>query len=243
MIRKIDHIGLAVGSIDERLPFWSEILGLDVVGRETVLGEQVQVAFLPVGESNLELLEATDSGSTIARFIEKRGEGIHHVNFEVDDLSELIRRLREKGVPLVGEAPRIGAGGHKVAFVHPRATGGVLVELCELTTNKQKALPNVVAPGAPVLLYLRDPQEKLWGMLRAMDPSGATVEGVDLSSFDDWVAQVERDDLGIGGPSVLFVPMARIEKILLDRPSGEIPALYERFEERTGFDVTEYFGD
>lgn len=242
MIRRIDHIGLAVNKIGEHLPFWCEILGLELQSSETVLGEKVRVAFLPVGESTLELLEATDESSTIARFIEKRGEGIHHVNFEVDNLNEMIERLREREIPLVGEAPRIGAGGHKVAFVHPRATGGVLVELCERVRDR-KSVPARVEPGAPVLLYLREPQEKLWGVLRELNASGVTVEGVDLASFDDWVAQVERNEPEIGAPSVLFVPMIRIEKILLDRASGEIPSLAERFEQRTGFDLDEYFSD
>ena len=242
MIRRIDHIGLAVRTIDDNLPFWCDILGLKLQGSETVLGERVRVAFLPVGESTLELLEATDESSTISSFIEKRGQGIHHVNFEVDNLAEMIDRLHKHEIPLVGEAPRIGAGGHKVAFVHPRATGGVLVELCE-QARRPKTVRTRVEPGAPVLLYLREPQEKIWGVLRELDSSGATVEGVDLASFDDWIAQVERDEPGIGAPSVLFIPMPRVEKILLDRASGEIPSLAERFERKTGFDLDEYFGE
>jgi hypothetical protein len=85
-----------------------------------------------------------------------------------------------------------------------------------------------------VLAYLREPTEKLWGVLRRLDPAGVTIEGVDLASFDDWVAQVERQEDAVVGPSILFVPMARVEKVLLDRPSGNLPSLAERFERRTG---------
>ena len=92
-------------------------------------------------------------------------------------------------------------------------------------------------PGTPVLLYLHNPTEKLWGVLRRLDATGVVIEGIDLSSFDDWVAQVEQQDERAAGPSVLFVPMGRLEKILLDRPSGSLPSMAQRFEQRTGMTV------
>ncbi|MDX1390348.1 MAG: hypothetical protein R3344_14250, partial [Acidobacteriota bacterium] len=97
-------------------------------------------------------------------------------------------------------------------------------------------------PGKPVLVYLREPQEKLWGVLRRLDAAGVMVEGIDLTSFDDWVAQVESGEDNIVGPSVLFIPMTRVEKVLLDRPSGELPSLAERFQRRTGRPVEQFLG-
>jgi methylmalonyl-CoA/ethylmalonyl-CoA epimerase len=131
MIRELDHLGVAVRSIDERLRFWREALGLEAERLEEVPSEKVRTAFLPVGDLHLELLEATSPDSPIERFLERRGEGIHHLCFRVENIDEAVRRLRAAGVPLVGEAPRPGAGGCRVAFLHPRGTGGVLVELSE----------------------------------------------------------------------------------------------------------------
>lgn len=229
MITRIDHIGIAVSTLERRLPFWAELLGLEVSGMETVDSEQVKVAMLPAGESRIELLEATAADSTVARFIERRGEGLHHLTFGVSDLDAMLERLRLRGVELLGGGARPGAGGASVAFIHPRSTGGVLVELVE--TGPAAA---TVDPGACVLLYLHDPTEKLWGVLRRLDATGVVLEGIDLSSFDDWVAQVEQRDERAAGPSVLFVPMGRLDKILLDRPSGSLPSMMQRFEQRTG---------
>jgi methylmalonyl-CoA epimerase len=131
MIEGLDHLGIAVRSIEERLAFWREALGLELERSEEVASEKVRTAFLPVGGLHLELLEATGEDSPIARFLERRGEGIHHVCFRVRDIDEAVRRLREAGAPLVGEAPRPGAGGCRVAFLHPKGTGGILVELSE----------------------------------------------------------------------------------------------------------------
>ena len=193
MIRKIDHVGIAVRGLEKRLEFWARALGLEVGGMETVASEKVKVAFLPVGESRLELLEPSDDTSAVARAIEKRGEGIHHLAFQVEDLPGLVRTLKEAGVTLVGEAPRPGAGGTSVAFVHPKAAGGVLVEL--VSGSGHPVERREIAPGVPVLLYLREPQEKLWGVLRRLDPSGVALEGIDLASFDDWVAPVSYTHL------------------------------------------------
>jgi hypothetical protein len=98
-----------------------------------------------------------------------------------------------------------------------------------------------LGPGSPVLAYLREPQEKLWGLLRSLDATGLVIEGIDVGSFDDWVAQAEREDEELLGPSILFVPMMRVEKILLDRPSGDLPSLAERFERRLGASVAVVF--
>jgi methylmalonyl-CoA epimerase len=126
----IDHLGIAVRSIDEALKFYREQLGLPVTLRETVQIEKVHVAMLPLGESRIELLEAAEPGSVIARFIEKRGEGLHHVAIKVPDLSATVGRLKAAGVRLLNE-PRAGAGGHRYVFVHPSSTGGVLLELIQ----------------------------------------------------------------------------------------------------------------
>lgn len=127
----IDHIGIAVKSIKESKPFWMDGLGLEFEGTETVQEQKVITAFLPVGESEVELLESTSPDGPVARHIEKRGEGIQHVAFRVEDLETALKELKEKGVPLIDEQPRIGAGGARIAFIHPKATHGVLVELCE----------------------------------------------------------------------------------------------------------------
>ena len=235
MITRIDHIGVAVDGLAKRLPFWSEVLGLSVEGVETVESEQVKVAFLPVERSRVELLEPTGEQSAIARHIAKRGEGLHHLTFEVDDLDEMLERMEKHGVQVVGDGARVGAGGHRVAFVHPRSTGGVLVELVEAAGDAAGAWDeDLIAPGASVLVYLRDPQEKIWGVLRRLDGSGVVVEGIDLSSFDDWLAQIERGEDSVVGPSVLYLPIVRLEKILLDRSTGDLPSLAERFERRIG---------
>jgi methylmalonyl-CoA epimerase len=241
MIRRIDHIGIAVDSLEKRLPFWAEALGLRVTGIETVDSEQVKVAFLPAGTSRLELLEPTSDLSPVARFIDKRGEGIHHLTFDVGDLDAALERLAGHGVSVLGNGARAGAGGTRVAFIHPKAAGGVLVELVERPAVKRPE-PQI-RPGCPVLLYLREPQEKLWGVLDRLDAAGVVLEGIDLASFDDWVAQIERGEESVVGPSQLFVPMMRVEKILLDRSSGHLPSLAERFERRTGRSVQDVVGE
>jgi methylmalonyl-CoA/ethylmalonyl-CoA epimerase len=240
MIRKIDHVAVAVPSLERALSFWSDALGLEVGGIETVESEQVKVAFLDVGGSRIELLEATAEASPVARFVNKRGGGLHHLTLAVSDLPRLLTELEERGVKILGDGIRTGAGGRRVAFLHPSAAGGVLLELIE-----RRDPPEVteIAPGAAVLLYLRDPQEKLWGLLRRLDGHGVVLEGLDLGSFDTWLGQVERGEADVIGPSVLFVPMMRLEKILLDRSSGGLPSLADRFEERTGRSFREAFED
>jgi methylmalonyl-CoA/ethylmalonyl-CoA epimerase len=130
-IMKIDHLGIAVNSIDEGKNFWSEVLGLAFEGTETVAEQKVTTAFFPVGESEVELLESTAPDGPIAKYMEKKGAGIQHIAFRVADIEAALAELKEKGVRLIDEKPRMGAGGAKIAFLHPKATGGVLVELCE----------------------------------------------------------------------------------------------------------------
>ena len=126
----IDHLGIAVKSLTAAKAIY-EKLGLSVSTEETVEQEQVRLVMVPVGESRLELLEATSENSTIAKFIAKRGEGLHHVCLKVPDLAAVVARLKKDGVRLVSEDIKLGAGGHKYVFVHPSSTGGVLLELVQ----------------------------------------------------------------------------------------------------------------
>ncbi len=130
---EIDHLGIAVRSLDEGLRFYRDVLGMHVSERESVPAERVAVAMLPtghVGAPRVELLEALDSESAVAKFIEKRGPGLHHVAVRVDDLTAVVERMRLAGARLLNE-PREGAGGHTYVFVHPASTGGVLLELIQ----------------------------------------------------------------------------------------------------------------
>jgi len=130
-IIKIDHIGIAVTDIENAARFWEQILSLSIDEKETVESQQVTTGFVPVGESEIELLESTTETGPIAKFVQKRGSGIHHIAFQVDNLEKALEELKAAGIPLIDEAPRPGAGGAMIAFLHPKATGGVLVELCE----------------------------------------------------------------------------------------------------------------
>ena len=130
-ILKIDHLGVAVKSIDEGKNFWTDILGLKFEGIETVEAQKVTTAFLPVGESEVELLESTSSDGPVAKYIDKKGEGVQHVAFRVENIEDALQELKDKGIRLIDETPRMGAGGAKIAFLHPKATSGVLVELCQ----------------------------------------------------------------------------------------------------------------
>jgi methylmalonyl-CoA/ethylmalonyl-CoA epimerase len=130
-ILKIDHLGIAVNTMNEGKSFWSDVLGLTFEGAETVAEQKVTTAFFPVGESEVELLESTSPDGPVAKFIEKKGTGFQHVAFRVENIEEALAELKAKGVQLIDQVPRKGAGGAKIAFLHPKATGGVLVELCE----------------------------------------------------------------------------------------------------------------
>jgi methylmalonyl-CoA/ethylmalonyl-CoA epimerase len=127
----IQHLGVAVGSIEEALTFWRDALGLELKDVEVVEDQGVRVAMLPIGESRIELLEATGAETPVGKFVAKRGPGIHHLCVEVRDINAKLGELKARGVRLIDEQPRIGAGGALVAFVHPSSTGGVLVELTQ----------------------------------------------------------------------------------------------------------------
>jgi methylmalonyl-CoA/ethylmalonyl-CoA epimerase len=127
---KVDHLGIAVKSISQARKFYEQ-LGMHVVGEEVVEHEKVRAAMVPIGESRFELLEPTSDDSVIAKFISRRGEGLHHVAVQVNDISDTFEQLKRKGVRLISDEVKIGARGHLYIFVHPSATGGVLLELCQ----------------------------------------------------------------------------------------------------------------
>jgi methylmalonyl-CoA/ethylmalonyl-CoA epimerase len=131
MVKKVDHIGIAVKSLEESLKFYQDVLGLDLQGTEIVEEQKVKVAFLPLGDTEIELLESTDPEGPIAKYIDKKGEGIQHIAYRVDNIEEAIAEMKAKGLKMIDETPRYGAGGAKIAFCHPKSTNGVLVELCQ----------------------------------------------------------------------------------------------------------------
>ena len=131
MIKKIDHIGIAVRSLAQSLPFYTETLQLPLLGIEEVKSEGIKVAFIQIGEMKLELLEPQTDESAVAKFIAKRGEGLHHVALGVHSIQERIDEMKTKGIQMIQDQPKMGAGGASVAFMHPKSTGSVLYELCE----------------------------------------------------------------------------------------------------------------
>lgn len=131
----IEHLGIAVNSLDEAIPYYESILGLKCYAIEEVADQKVKTAFFKIGQTKIELLESTDPEGPIGKFIEKRGQGIHHVAFAVEGIEESLNEVAEKGVILIDKKPRKGAEGLDIAFLHPKSTFGVLTELCE---NKNK---------------------------------------------------------------------------------------------------------
>jgi len=131
MTSKINHIGVAVNSLEASIPFYRDVLGMCFEGIEEVAEQKVKVAFLAIGESRIELLEPTAEDSPVAKFLAKNGEGTHHVAYEVEDLVGTLERLKQAGVRLIDETPRRGAHDTQIAFLHPKASGGVLTELCQ----------------------------------------------------------------------------------------------------------------
>lgn len=130
-VLKVDHIGIAVKNLEESKKFYTEVLGMTAMGEEVVEEQKVRVCFIPCGDSEVELLESTAPDGPIAKFIEKNGEGIQHLAFRVDNIEQALAALKAQGVRLIDEKPRYGAGAASIAFVHPKATGGILVELSE----------------------------------------------------------------------------------------------------------------
>ena len=166
-VQRIDHVAIVVNDIDSALAFWRDGLGLQVMHVEDVPSQDSIVAFLPTGNSDLELVKPTSPDSSVARFLENRGPGIHHVCFEVDDLSQFLERLQSLGVRLVNPEPVVGTAGKLIAFIHPESTQGVLVELYQLTrtepeirlararTLADRALGQGQVVAAGVLAFLR----------------------------------------------------------------------------------------
>ena len=130
-VLKVDHIGIAVKDLEQAKKFYTEMLGMPALGEETVEQQKVKVCFIPCGDSEVELLESTSPEGPIAKFIEKNGEGIQHLALRVDNVEAALADLKAKGVRLIDDVPRYGAGGASIAFVHPKATGGILLEISE----------------------------------------------------------------------------------------------------------------
>jgi methylmalonyl-CoA/ethylmalonyl-CoA epimerase len=128
---KIDHLGIATKDIAEAMKFWGDALGLENIHTEEVAEQKVLTAMLPIGDTRIELLEPTSADSPISKFLEKRGGGIHHIAVEVENIEESLAKLKTRGIRLIDETPKIGAGGCKVAFVHPSSANGVLLELVQ----------------------------------------------------------------------------------------------------------------
>ena len=130
-VKHIDHIGIAVKGIEQAGKFYTDILGLKIEDVENVADQKVNVAFIPITDSEVELLESTEPDGPVAKYISARGEGVQHIAFRVENIDKALEELKEKGVRLIDQAPRKGAGGARIAFIHPKETNGVLVEICE----------------------------------------------------------------------------------------------------------------
>jgi len=128
---KVDHIGIAVKDLEQAKKFYTEVLGMTAMGEETVEQQKVKVCFIPCGDSEVELLESTAPDGPIAKFIDKNGQGVQHIALKVDNIEAAIADLKAKGVRMIDEVPRYGAGGASIAFVHPKSTGGILLELTQ----------------------------------------------------------------------------------------------------------------
>lgn len=132
MLKKINHVAIAVNNIEEAAKFYQEVMGLTLTGVEVVTAQKTRVGFFKIGESNIELVQPAEPDSPLTKFLETKGQGIHHICFEVDDVEAEVKAFLEKGATMIDQKPRPGAHGAKVAFVHPKSSNGVLIELCEL---------------------------------------------------------------------------------------------------------------
>lgn len=131
-VKRIDHIAVVIDDMQGTLEFWRDALGMEVTHIQDIPAEMAQIAFLPAGGSEIELVKPTTSDSGLAKYLEKRGPGMHHVCLEVDDIAGMLRRLKDKGIQLINEEPRVSADGKQYAFIHPKSANGVLVELYQL---------------------------------------------------------------------------------------------------------------
>lgn len=132
MIKQIDHIGIAVKDLEKQIKIYTDLLGVKPGETEVIEEQKVKVALFPVGEIRIELLQAISEDSPVAKFIEKRGEGIHHIAYRVDDIDDKLRKLKAHNMVLIDEQPKIGVEGSKIAFIHPQSTSGVLTEICQM---------------------------------------------------------------------------------------------------------------
>lgn len=137
MLGRIEHVAIAVEDLDDALAHYKDVWGLEPTSRERVEDQGVEEAMLPLGESHLQLLAGTGPDTTVGKFVARRGEGLHHIAFEVDDLEAALAEMKSKGVPLIDEQPRAGGRGHSVAFIHPRGNHGLLVELIQRPTHSE----------------------------------------------------------------------------------------------------------
>ena len=233
-VKRVDHLGIAVRDPRARLELWANTLGLDLERVEAVESEGVRTWLLGAGNTHVELLEPLGEDSPIAKALDKRGEGIHHLCLEVDDIDRVLARLAQVGIEPVGEAPRPGAGGCRVAFLHPKQTGGVLLELSERPVSDTEPAGTELPRGELVVLYLQDPKSRMIGLLEHLDAAGVVLDGFDLEGWDDLLAQHARGETGPIGPSRQYFPVARVEKILVDRDAGDLPSLARQFEDRAG---------
>jgi methylmalonyl-CoA epimerase len=240
-VKRVEHLGIAVRDPRERLKLWANTLGLELEKVEAVESEGVRTWFLGAGNTHLELLEPLDESSPIAKALDKRGEGIHHLSLEVDDIERVLARLAQAGIEPIGEAPRSGAGGTLVAFLHPKQTGGVLLELTQRlrAEPREQHGPGGIPRGELVVLYLQEPKARMIGLLEHLDAAGVVLEGFDLEGWDDLLAQHARGEGGPVGPSRQYFPIARVEKILVDRDTGDLPSLARQFETRASVSLKE----
>ncbi|MDQ7006291.1 MAG: VOC family protein [Acidobacteriota bacterium] len=232
----VAHLGVAVKDPRQRLGLWADLLGLPLERSEAVASEGVRTWFLDAAGVHVELLEPLDEKGALARHLERRGEGLHHLCLATDDLEALLARLAAAGLEPLPPGIREGAGGCRVAFLHPRDTGGVLLELSEkprLEGKKHEEGEDPFGTGTLVVAYLREPRERVVGVIRSKSADGLAIEGLDLDAWEDWVNQWARGEKGPLAPSLQFFPASRIDKLLADRDTADLPSLQRRFEERT----------
>ena len=239
----LDHVGVAVRDPRQRLPLWAEALGLPLDRAEAVPTDAVRTWFLDFGGGHIELLEPLSEDSPIARAIEKRGEGLHHLCLAVDDIDAALARLAARGIEPLGGGTRPGAGGCIIAFLHPKDTGGVLLELSQRPPGAtghaaEPADAHPFATGTLAVLYAKDPRARMIGVVRALDAVGVALLGLDLAAWDDWVAQWARRERGPLTPSLQFFPLARVEKLQADEDAPDLPSFGRQFAERTGVALT-----
>lgn len=240
----LDHLGVSVRDPRERLKLWADVLDMPLDRVEAVESEGVRTWFVNMGGPHLELLEPLNDESPIAKALEKRGEGLHHLCLRVDDIEAVLARLAVAGIEPIGGGARPGAGGCTVAFLHPKSTGGILLELSQAPAGAasqggrpEEERAEAFAEGSIVVAYLREPRERLLGVVRRLDSLGLAIEGFDIEAWDDWMAQRVRGESGPLAPSVQYFPAGRIEKLVADRDDPGLPSFRRRYSERTGEDL------